>query len=55
VAHAWLVNPANGTLEVFALDAGRWVLVATHVGAVAVRVEPFAAIEVDLSGLWSSS
>jgi Uma2 family endonuclease len=55
VAHAWLVNPANGMLEVFALDAGRWVLLATHVGAATVRVEPFAAIELDLSDLWSSS
>jgi Uma2 family endonuclease len=55
VAHAWLVNPANETLEVFALDSGRWTLLATHVGAVTVRVEPFAAIELDLSGLWSQS
>ncbi|HXW05947.1 MAG TPA: Uma2 family endonuclease [Vicinamibacterales bacterium] len=55
VAHAWLVNPANETLEVFALDSGRWTLLGTHMGAATVRVEPFAAIELDLSDLWSHS
>jgi Uma2 family endonuclease len=53
VSHVWLVNPTNETLEVLVLTAERWTLVATHVGTVAVRAEPFAAIELDLSGLWS--
>lgn len=53
VPHVWLVNPTNETLEVFALAAERWTLVATHVGTVVVRAEPFTAVELDLSGLWS--
>lgn len=55
VAHAWLSNPANETLEAFALSAGRWTLIATHVGSATVRVQPFAAVELDLSALWLQS
>ena len=52
VGHAWLINPASETLEIFALENDRWTLVTTHVGAVCVRADPFAAIELDLSLLW---
>jgi Uma2 family endonuclease len=52
ISHAWLVNPASETLEVLMLAEGRWTLLATHVGPVAVRAEPFAAVELDLSLLW---
>jgi len=55
VSHAWLINPASETLEVMALASGRWTLLATHVGAVVVRVEPFDAIELDLSALWTTT
>lgn len=53
VPHVWLVNPSSETLEILALDAGRWTLIATHVGATIVRAEPFDAIDLDLSALWS--
>jgi Uma2 family endonuclease len=53
VSHLWIANPANETLEVFALIDRRWTLLATHVGRVAVRVDPFAAIELDLTPLWT--
>jgi Uma2 family endonuclease len=53
VSHVWLVNPANETLEVFALAGTRWTLIAAHVGNIVVRAEPFAAIELDLSLMWS--
>jgi len=55
VSHAWLVNPASETLEVLALAGQRWTLLATHVGAVIVRAEPFDAIEIDLSALWTTT
>ncbi len=55
VSHAWLINPASETLEVFALASGRWTLVATHVGPAVVRADPFAAVELDLSALWSNA
>jgi Uma2 family endonuclease len=53
VAHAWLVNPALRTLEVLALESGRWVLLDTHEGEAKVRARPFDAIELELGALWS--
>lgn len=55
VSHAWLINPASETLEAMALASGRWTLLATHVGAVVVRIEPFEAIELDLAALWTTT
>ena len=52
VLHVWLVDPTAQTLEVFRLEAGRWVLVFTEVGASRVRAEPFDAVEFDLGALW---
>ena len=54
VSHLWLINPISQTLEVMALAAGRWTLLAIHVGPVVVRAEPFDAIELDLSALWAT-
>jgi hypothetical protein len=53
VAHAWLVDPALQTLELFRLEGGRWVLLGTHAGNDAVRVEPFGEIDIELRLLWS--
>lgn len=52
VLHVWLINPSSQTFEVLALSADRWTLLATHVGGVVIRAEPFDAIEIDLSALW---
>ena len=52
VAHLWLLDPIVRTLEVLRLEAGRWVLIATHTDADVVRAEPFEAIEIDLASLW---
>ncbi len=52
VPHAWLVDPTARTLEVLRLEAGRWAIVATHVGDEPVRAEPFAEIELPLGALW---
>ncbi len=53
VAHAWLIDPLARTLEVFRLEGGRWVLVATHAGDAIVRAEPFAEVDLELALLWS--
>jgi Uma2 family endonuclease len=54
VRHAWLVDPIARTLEVFTLGPElRWRSVDTHRGAARVRVEPFDALELDLSVLWA--
>ena len=52
VRHVWLVDPLARTLEVLALDAGRWVIAETHAGEDVVRAAPFAAVEVELARLW---
>jgi Uma2 family endonuclease len=53
VAHAWIVDPDAGTLEVMRLVGGRWVILATHAGSEVVRAEPFNAIELELAALWT--
>jgi len=55
VAHAWLVNPVERTLEVLRLRDGAWTIVAVFTGGEAVRAEPFDAIELDLGALWIDS
>lgn len=52
VAHAWLLDPALQTLEVFRLDGETWRLLATHIADARVRAEPFEAVELDLARLW---
>jgi Uma2 family endonuclease len=52
VAHAWLVNPVERTLEVLRLRDGAWTIVAVCSGSDMVRVEPFDAIELALGRLW---
>lgn len=53
VSHVWLLTPLQQTLEVYRLEAGRWVLLDTHEGDARVRVEPFEAMELDLSTIWA--
>jgi hypothetical protein len=55
VAFAWLVDPLQRTLEVFALRDRHWVLLATHAESERVRAEPFAAVELELGALWLSA
>jgi Uma2 family endonuclease len=52
VTFAWLVDPLARTLEALRLEAGRWVILTTAADSALVRVEPFEAIELDLSLLW---
>ena len=53
-SHAWLIDPALRTLEVFRREGERfWTLLATYVDASKVRAEPFDAIELDLALLWA--
>ena len=54
VAHVWLIDPLAKTLEVHTLgDDRRWRDVRIYEGDTRVRAEPFAAIELDLGGLWA--
>ena len=50
--NVWLVDPIQRTLEVLALDGGRWVVAENHGGNEPVRATPFAAVEIPLARLW---
>lgn len=52
VAHLWLLNPIAETLEAYRLEHGRWLLLGTHAGDVAARIEPFDAVELELWRFW---
>ncbi|HWO22634.1 MAG TPA: Uma2 family endonuclease [Kofleriaceae bacterium] len=54
VSHVWLIDPIAKTLEVHTLgDDRRWRDVRIYEGDARVRAEPFAAIEIELAGLWA--
>jgi len=53
VNHVWLVDPLQRSLEVMRLLDGKWLLIDVHQGDGRVRAEPFDAIELDLTILWS--
>jgi Uma2 family endonuclease len=55
VSHICLLNPTVETLEAYCLEQGHWLLLNTYVGDVAVRIEPFDAIELELWRLWGRS
>jgi Uma2 family endonuclease len=52
VGHLWLIGPERRMLEVFRVEAGRWLLIDTFEGEAPVRAEPFDAIELPLGRLW---
>jgi len=52
VAHLWLLDPVLRTLEVFAREGTRWLLLDTLADDARVRAEPFTALEFDLDALW---
>lgn len=52
VGHVWLIDPDLRTLEAYANEGGRWVLLATLKDAEAVCLPPFDATSFELSVLW---
>jgi hypothetical protein len=52
VAHLWLVEPLQQTLEICRLESDRWIVVATYGGDEVVRAAPFDAIEIRLRRWW---
>ena len=53
VASAWFVDPLRQSLEVLSLETGGVEQIEAHHGSVRVGARPFAAIELELRGLWS--
>jgi Uma2 family endonuclease len=54
VNHFWLVDPLQRSVEIMRLQGGKYVVLDVHQGDGRVRVEPFDAIELDLSLLWAT-
>jgi len=52
VRHLWLVDPIAQTLEVYHLEADRWIIASTHGGSDVVSPDPFAPIAFDLGRWW---
>ncbi|MFZ5470296.1 MAG: Uma2 family endonuclease [Myxococcota bacterium] len=52
VVYVWLVTPDEKTIEVFRLDGTIWSLLGTYGGEAKARIEPFEAVELDLSRWW---
>ena len=48
----WIVDPGSRGLEIYELREGLWLQKATFMGGMAVRAEPFDAIELELWALW---
>ncbi len=53
VAHVWLVDPVEHTLEILRREGARWLLVGVWSDEALVRGEPFDAIELELGALWA--
>lgn len=53
VAHVWLVDPIERTLEVFELREGFWLLLGTLQDQDPVTMPPFAAVTFSLAELWN--
>ena len=52
VPYLWLVDPADHTLEAFALREGQWVLIGSAKDDDPVCIPPFDAITFSLADLW---
>ena len=52
VRHVWLIEPLAHTVEVLRLDGSSYRIVAVHAGDTKARIEPFDAVELDLTILW---
>lgn len=53
VGHAWLLDPTTRTLEAYRLEDGAWRLIAEAADTDKRALEPFLALELDLTNLWT--
>ena len=54
VGHAWIVDPLQQTIEVFANGGETWHMIATHGENQVARIAPFEEIEIELALLWGA-
>jgi hypothetical protein len=53
VAHAWIIDPLQRTLEIFRLENGRGTQISAHSDDEKVRAEPFEVLELEISRWWA--
>ena len=53
LGHLWLLDPADGVLEAFALTSGQWLLLGTVERGEAVALPPFDAVSFPLDDLFA--
>lgn len=52
IPHYWLVDTDARTVEAFALESGRWVLVGSYDDATTAAIPPFEAVELQVGRLF---
>lgn len=52
VEYAWVIDPELQMLEAFRRNGEQWMLLGTYGEEPIVRIEPFDAIEIDLTLIW---
>ena len=55
VAWLWLVDPLARTLEAFALEQGRWVVIGQYGDQIEANIPPFQEIALQLVDLWAET
>ena len=55
VKHLWLVEPVDGRVEPYVLEAGRWSWLGTWADETAAAIPTFDAVPLDLTRLWKST
>lgn len=53
VTHVWLVNPLERLVEVYRRNGELWTRTAVHGDQDVARMEPFDAVEIELSRWWA--
>jgi len=52
LAHLWLIDPIDKTLEAYRFQSGSFMVAGVYGENEKVRLEPFPEVEIDLSNLW---
>jgi len=52
VQHIWIVEPEQQTIEAYRLQGAGWFLFGAYGEEPTARIEPFDAVEIDLTLLW---
>jgi hypothetical protein len=53
VPYLWLVDPLARSLEAFALEQGRWVIIGLYGDQVEANIPPFQELALQLTELWA--